>query len=279
MIPKNIAAYFIEDARHYQILAQVLFLSYGIFILDWDKHYLNYVGAFSGTLLVQSLGIYFTKSDWNGLKSATITGLGISLLLQANSPWIFFIAGAIAIAQKFAFRINGKHLWNPANFGIVVSVLLSGAAWVSPGQWGTEALLILIISSGGLAVLTKAKRIETGLVFLLSTAILEYFRTSVYLGWGPEVILHKLSTGSLWLFAFFMITDPMTTPNKRSVRIGWTVFVALLSFYLTNFWFINSSVQWVLFLATPFTPYIDKIFRETSFQWKNNSHISKTTMQ
>lgn len=256
-----------EDARHYQILAQVLFLSYGILILDWDKDALNYLAAFSGTILTQILGIYFTTKNWNGIKSSIITALGLSLLLQANSPIVFFLAGVVAIGQKYALRVNGKHLWNPANFGIIISIIFSGGAWVSPGQWGTEALLILLVSGGGLAVLSKAKRMETAIVFLLSIGILEFLRTTLYLGWGPEVLVHKMSVGSLWLFALFMITDPMTTPNRRSVRIGWTIFVALLSFYLTNFWFINSSVQWVLFLSTPFTPFIDKLFHAPAFHW------------
>lgn len=270
-MPNRIFSALREDARNYQIIAQVIFLSYGILILDWDKNALNYIAAFAGTVGTQALGIYFTTKRWNGLKSALITALGLSLLLQANSPFIFFLAGVVAIGQKYAFRINGKHLWNPANFGIILSIALSGAAWVSPGQWGTEALLILLISGGGLAVLSKAKRMETAIVFLFTTLSLEFLRTSIYLGWGPEVLVHKMSVGSLWLFALFMITDPMTTPNKRSVRIGWTVFVALFSFYLTNFWFINSSVQWVLFLATPFTPFIDRIFQAPSFQWSKTS--------
>lgn len=265
---RNILA---SDGRHFQIISQVVFLMYGILFLHWDQNYLNYVAAFSGTLATQALGIAITRGQWSGLKSAIITGLGLSLLLKANSPLIFFLAGSLAIGQKYAFRVNGKHLWNPANFGIVLSIVFSGAAWVSPGQWGTEALVILLVSTGGLAVLSKVKRLDTGIVFLIATAALEYWRTVLFLGWGHEVWLHKLSSGALWLFALFMITDPMTTPNRRSVRIGWTVFTALLSFYLTNFWFINSSVQWVLFLSTPFTPLIDKIFLSDTFQWTRPS--------
>jgi len=80
---------------------------------------------------------------------------------------------------------------------------------------------------------------DTGLIFIATLFALEYYRTIVYLGWNWEVLLHKLSSGSIWLFALFMITDPMTIPTNRLVRIVWTMAVAFTSFYLTNYYFVT----------------------------------------
>lgn len=268
MNTKTFLTWLQSDGRHFQIISQLSFLLYGVFLLGWDQHWINYLAAFAGTLSIQGLASYYKVTPLSSLKSAFITALGLSLLLKGNHPALFFLAGAISIGQKFLIRYNGKHLWNPANFGIIISILLSGSTWVSPGQWGSQAVFVLISSTAGFTVLSKIKRMETSLVFLLALGALEWWRSIIYLGWDTEVWLHKMTNGSVFLFAFFMITDPMTTPSHRSVRIVWTIFVAGVSFLLTNYYYINASVQWVLFFATPLTPIIDKFFKGARFQWK-----------
>ena len=263
-----------SDGRHFQIISQVTFLCYGILMLGWDADWKKYLAAFSGSMIAQLLAIRFAGVPANSMKSALVTSLGLSLLLKANSPWLFLFAAIFAIGQKFLIRINGKHIWNPANFGIVLMILLSGEAWISPGQWGSSAVLVFIIGTGGLAVLSHVKRLETGIAFILTIALLEYLRTIVFLGWEWDVLLLKLSSGSLWLFALFMITDPMTIPNGRITRIIWSVCVAGISFYLTNFKFINAAPFWVLFFATPFTPLFDMLQKQPVFQWVNKKQTS-----
>jgi Na+-transporting NADH:ubiquinone oxidoreductase subunit NqrB len=266
-----------SDGRHFQIVSQIGFLGYGIMALGWDADWRKIIAAFTGCLLAQWLGIRFASMPLQSLKSAFITSLGICLLFKANSAWLFLFAGMLAIGQKFLTKVNGKHLWNPANFGIVLMIILSGEGWISPGQWGSGALLIFLIGTAGLAVLSHVKRLDTGVAFILTIAVLEYFRTIVYLGWEWDVLFLKLSSGSLWLFALFMITDPMTTPGNKTARIVWSILIAVLSFYLANFKFINGSPFWVLFFATPFTPLIDKLIKSNKFEWLRIPQQYKTS--
>ncbi len=273
-LASRFVAWFQSDGRHFQIVSQVTFLSFGILALGWNADYANYLCAFSGCVLAQLLAIKYAGFPPHSIKSALITALGLSLLLKTNSPWLFLIAAFFAIGQKFIVKINGKHLWNPANFGIVLVILLSGEAWISPGQWGSGAVLVFIIGTAGLAVLSNIKRLDTGIVFILTIAALEYSRVVLYLGWGHDVWLHKLTNGSLWLFAFFMITDPMTTPSAKPMRIVWSMAVACVAFYLANFKFINAAPFWVLFFATPFTPALDAFVKGKTFHWINSKRIS-----
>lgn len=271
--------WFKSDGRHFQIVSQVGFLCYGILALGWNADYLNYLCAFSGSLAAQALAIQYAGFPSHSIKSAIITSLGLSLLLKANSPWLFLFAALFAIGQKFLIKIKGKHLWNPANFGIVLVILLSGEAWISPGQWGSGALLVFIIGTAGLAVLSSVKRLDTGIIFMLTLAALEYGRVVLYLGWGHDVWLHKMSNGSLWLFAFFMITDPMTSPNARITRVIWAMTIAAISFYIANFYFINAAPFWVLFFATPLTPLMDFIAKGKAFQWiRSTSSVQSTSL-
>jgi Na+-transporting NADH:ubiquinone oxidoreductase subunit NqrB len=269
-----------SDGRHFQIIAQISFLIYGILILGWDADWYNYLAIFSGVFLAQGLAIRFAELPLESLKSALITGLGLSLLMKANHPILFLCAAFLSIGMKFITKRNGKHLWNPANFGIVTAAMLSGEVWISPGQWGSSALIMFIVGTAGLAVLSNIKRLETGLAFLLTFAILEYCRTVMYLGWELDVFLLKLSTGSLWLFSFFMITDPMTTPNHQKLRVVWAIAVGATSFYLANFKFINGAPFWTLFFFTPLTPLIDRLTPSiASFSWKKNSPTNMNTQK
>ena len=273
---RNTLVWLRSDGRHFQIIAQISFLCYGVLLLGWDADWQNYLAIFSGVIVAQGLAIRFAGFPMDSLKSALITGLGLSLLMKANDPWLFLFAALLAIGMKFLTKVNGKHLWNPANFGIVAASFLSGDAWISPGQWGSSALIIFIVGTAGLAVLSNIKRLETGLAFLITFAALEYIRTVLYLGWEHDVFLLKLTNGSLWLFSFFMITDPMTTPNHRKLRIGWAMIVGAISFYLANFYFVNGAPFWTLFFLTPFTPLLDALTpRIASFIWKNESTTKK----
>src|SRR6266566_49602 len=70
-------------------------------------------------------------------KSALISGLSLCLLLRTNSLLLAMTAAFAAIAGKFVLRWNGKHIFNPTNFGLVIAMLCAGErVWVSPGQWG-----------------------------------------------------------------------------------------------------------------------------------------------
>ena len=75
----------------------------------------------------------------------------------------------------------------------------------------------------GWFVLFRVGRLDTGLTFLATFAGLMFIRSYVYLGWPIDHFWHTLSSGTLLLFAFFMITDPVTTPNHPKARILWSI--------------------------------------------------------
>ena len=50
-------------------------------------------------------------------------------------------AAALAIGSKFILRVRGKHLFNPANFGVGAALLVLPGTWISPGQWGSDVAL------------------------------------------------------------------------------------------------------------------------------------------
>jgi Na+-transporting NADH:ubiquinone oxidoreductase subunit NqrB len=263
-----------SDSRHFQIIFLTIFLCYGVLDLQWDAE-LQRCAVIAGTCLgTQSLFIFLYGLEWRTMKSAVITTLGLCLLFKSGEPWVLVLGAFIAIASKFLLRVNGKHVFNPANVGIAASILLTGNAWVSPGQWGSGPALVFLVGAAGLMVLLRVGRIDTSAAFLLTFAALDFCRTVLYLGWEPEVWLHRLSSGSLLLFTFFMITDPATTPSAPKARIAWSVLVAVLAFVLGWRYFINASPVWALFLLSPLTPAIDRIWKGERFRWVTRASLA-----
>src|SRR5438093_1333676 len=122
-LPAFLSHPFFTDARHYQIAALSTLLVFNLGWVDFGARPLNSALAITASILTQ-----IVCSRWFGplsldLRSPLITGLSLSLLLRADEPWLHALAGVIGIGSKFVFRIDGKHIWNPAGFAIVVLLL------------------------------------------------------------------------------------------------------------------------------------------------------------
>lgn len=261
-------SWFRSDARHYQILFQLSFLLYGIFALEWEIPLLRFNLVILSCLAVQAAFILFKTKDWTGLKSALITAFSICLIMQANSISTMVIAGALSIGSKFILKFRGKHIFNPSNFGIIVTILITGDAWISPGQWGSNALLLMLVGCTGLLVLYRVKRLDTAFAFLVSFLGLSFIRNVLYLGWPADFFYHQLTTGSLLLFSFFMITDPMAIPSARIPRIVWAVAVGALSWWISTKLYVHTAPIWALFFLSPIVPLIDYFFPAKKFDWQ-----------
>lgn len=271
------------DPRDYQILFLGSFLFLGIANRDWTLHPQAIIVLVVTCWLTQLVCLYargelFSEDNslnLSSLKSATITALGLSLLLRADRLTTIIIAGGLAIASKFILQWQDKHFFNPANFGIIATIILTQDAWVSPGQWGDEWWYALLFFGTGGIVLKKVGRWDTTAAFLLGYGGLEAVR-NIWLGWTWDVYFHRLTSGSLLLFALFMITDPRSIPNARFARLIWSLAIALVTFILRNFFFIHSSVFWALFIVSPITVVLDIYLRDRQFSWQDSQTNSET---
>ena len=128
-------------------------------------------------------------------------------------------------------------------------------------------LLLFAIGAMGSIVVFKVGRIDLPLVFLATFGGLEFIRTKLYLGWPLDHFTHQMTNGTLLLFAFFMITDPKTTPNSRKARLIWAALLGLATFLLSTQMYIHTAPIWVLFFITPVTVLLDYYFKQKKFEW------------
>ena len=176
-------------------------------------------------------------------------------------------AGVVAIGSKFVLRWNGKHVFNPANFAIVVLALSLPGAWISPGQWGAAAWFAVALAFAGLAVTGKARRWDVSLAYLATFAAILFGRAWWY-GDPLAIPLHQLQSGALLLFAFFMISDPMTTPDARPARLLHAALTAAVGAFIVFAFYRADGVILALILTAPLVPVLDRLFPAARFAWR-----------
>ena len=232
----------IKDARYFQLIFQATFLSYGIFYLHWANEgmcFLYYAAASLATQFIfecmrnkfSVAAAGFWNQYYNGCKSALITAFGLCLLLKTNLWYICVLAGFISIAGKYIFHYRKKHLFNPSALGIAATILLTGKAWISPGQLGNDIIILFGVCCLGFIVVTKVQKLDISIAFFTTYILLLFTRQVLYLGWPTDFFIQSITTGSLLLFTFFMISDPKTAPDHKTARIIWAAIIGIISFY------------------------------------------------
>jgi Na+-transporting NADH:ubiquinone oxidoreductase subunit NqrB len=255
-----------SDARHFQIVALSSLLLINFFWIDFGAKPLYSALAILSALATQVVCARLAGLPAIDLRSPLITGLSLSLLLRANAPWLPALAAVIAIASKFIFRFDGKHIWNPAGFAIVVLLLAGQGVWISPGQWGTSIWLAALLVFFAILVLQAAQRSDIALFFLGSHSALLVAR-AVWLGDPMTIPLHQLQSGSLLIFAFFMISDPRTSPDSRLGRFVFAFAVAALGHYLAFFMQMRPALYVALITLAPLTLLLDRMLPAKPFTW------------
>jgi Na+-transporting NADH:ubiquinone oxidoreductase subunit NqrB len=253
------------DPRLYQIGALAGLLAFGLLRLDLEVR-----PGYAALILVTVLAAQYGGTRLGGLpafdpRSALISGLSLCLLLRTPSPLVAVAAGLLAVGSKFVLRVRGKHVFNPTNFAIVV-LLATGEAWVSPGQWGSAAFFGFLLACLGGLVVNRAARADVTAAFLATYAGILLGR-SAWLGEPMAIPLHRLQNGALLIFAFFMISDPRTTPDSRGGRILFAALVALGGAYVQFRLFRTNGLLWSLAACSPLVPVLDRVLPGARHRW------------
>lgn len=256
----------LKDPRYYQIAVLSSLLLFGVFILDFGIRWQNAVAIVTTALGVQYVGGHYARLPRFDPLSPLITSLSLTLLLRTDEIMLASIAAIIAIGSKFVIRVGGKHIFNPANVALVTLMLASDHAWVSSGQWGSAAIGAFTLACLGFLVLTRARRAETTIAFLVFFAALLFGRAA-WLGDPASIPMHQLQNGALLIFAFFMISDPKTTPDSARGRILYAAIVAAAAFAIQFVYYTPNGPILALIMSAPLVPLIDRFLRGHHYHW------------
>ena len=255
------------DARVFQLLFLASFLTVGVLWRDFTVQGLQVVLVFATCIATQWFWLRRLQLKQVGYLSALVTSFGLSLLVRADSLWVHPLLALIAISSKFVLRVDGAHVFNPANLGAVLAAYVLPGAWLSPGQWGQDVVLATLFLALGTLVTQRARRLDIGWVFLATFALLISLRV-FNLGQNPMIVAHQLQNGAILLFAFFMISDPMTTPRHSTMRILYAAAVAVLAFIWQFKFFKPHGPILGLFLLSFLVPFLNRVAPAQRFDWK-----------
>jgi Na+-translocating ferredoxin:NAD+ oxidoreductase RnfD subunit len=248
------------DPRWLVFLSLASYLILGFTVLGFNRTpYQALVTTLSCALLEVGLHYYF-KKKWIFPLSAMITSCSLSLLLNySHDYFILLIPVFFAIVPKYLITFNGKHIFNPAQIAVTLSLLFTNELVTSAPayQWyGVGSMSVFIAMLFLLFVLPTVNRHYLVLSFLGFFTINTFIRALIMKHHLPfeTLFLGTLSSPPFFLFSFFMITDPATSPNdrKEQVKVGFLLALLDLLFHLKQsyytFFYAGATIQTWRFL-------------------------------
>ena len=190
------------------------------------------------------------KGRWLFPLSAYISSASLALLLNYSHNYLLlFLPVFFTIASKYIFTFRGRHIFNPSLFGVVVALKLGNDLFGSAPayQWGgSPAMAALIVTLALVFFVFRIGRLPLIVSFLVFYAIQLLLRAWI-LRWHlpfETVVFGTISSAAFYLFTFFMLTDPKTSPNRAWAQVGWSFGVVAL-----DLWFHTRQNLSTLFLA------------------------------
>ena len=161
---------------------------------------------------------------------AILTGMIISMVLSSAVPWYqTALTVAVAILSKHVLKVKKKPIFNPAAFGLMFALIVfsSGQSW-----WGGFSLLpawcLVFLFIGGYVIIQKVNKFPQ--VFAFLGTYFSIFLILAVIGVGDVTdVLRNPFIDSVLFLAFFMLTDPPTSPAKNKDQIWFGVITAVIS--------------------------------------------------
>lgn len=186
-------------------------------------------------------------------ESSVITALILFFIISPTSTiydiQITAAAAILAMLSKYLLAFRGKHLFNPAAISaVILGILGVGSVW----WWVASKPMFAFVLILSLMIVRKINRFHLfGSFLLVSIGIV-----TAKLLWSGENFV-----GAIWLaliswpiifFAGIMLTEPLTAPPTKKLRIIYGIIVAILFGSSFNFGPIYSTPELALVIGNIF---------------------------
>ncbi len=221
--------------------------------------------------------------------SAALTGLLLALCLPPSVPlWLPAVGSTFAIlAGKIAFGGTGKNLFNPALVGrafLALSwpALVAPAAWPAPLQTTSSATPLNVWWHEGVQAWPvwdmfwgyrpgcigeiSPFLLLVGALPLICLKIIDWRIPLSYLGTVgllalalDEPVIFHLLAGGLFLGAFFMATDYVTSPVTPRGKLVFGAGCGVLTMIIRKFGSLPEGVCYSILVMNAFVPLIERV--------------------
>jgi Na+-translocating ferredoxin:NAD+ oxidoreductase RnfD subunit len=178
------------------------------------------------------------------------------MLVRSPEIWPYALCSAISISSKYLIRIDGRHIWNPSNLGIVAMLVLAADTVASLSvQWGNTLLPMVTVWLFGAVIINALGRFHITLTYVVSFIVFAAVRAGVT--GHPFLAEAAPITGPMYqLYIFFMITDPKTTVRTKRGQMLTVVVVAAVEAGLRLMQFVHAP-YYALFIVGPIANLIE----------------------
>jgi ferredoxin-NADP reductase/Na+-translocating ferredoxin:NAD+ oxidoreductase RnfD subunit len=168
------------------------------------------------------------------LESSFITAFLVTMILPPTlSP--IGLAGIAAAAlfatiSKYLIAVRGRHIFNPAAFGVFVVSLVSaftGLAFGFQAWWPGTPLLLAPVLVGAFLVLYRTQHLTMGIVFVGIVVVVKLV-FGLISGFPLEAVTQSLLQYPTIFLAGFMLSEPLTLPPRRWQQILVAAIVGVL---------------------------------------------------
>ena len=190
------------------------------------------LGGVLGAAIVDAPILRYREGEWVVPDGAILTGLVVAMVLSPMEPWyVAAITSAVGVLSKYVIRVGRANVFNPAALGLVATfyVFNTGQSW-----WGAlpeiSLWALILLFAAGIFITDRVNKVPLVLSFLGTYYALV---TATAFAGQPAKVAELYRTPDLHaalFFAFFMVTDPPTSPPKARDQLINGAITAVVSY-------------------------------------------------
>jgi Na+-translocating ferredoxin:NAD+ oxidoreductase RnfD subunit len=173
---------------------------------------------------------YWNTRRWITPTSALLSGLIVAFILGPQEPWLVvaWVAGFASISKR-VLASKREHIFNPAALALLGSVLFfsSGQSW-----WGAlgdaPGPFVLVLIACGAFIVDRLNKFGLVLAFL-ATYFVAFATASLFDAAAVAEMFRTPFVQAALFLAFFMLTDPPTSPNRLADQVWFGVVAATVA--------------------------------------------------
>ncbi len=188
-------------------------------------------------MLLDTPILRWREGRWEFPSGALLTGLLVAMVLSPHEPWyVAAVTSAVGVLSKYVVRTRSANVFNPAALALVATFYLfdTGQSW-----WGAlpelPLVAVTLLGATGLFITDRVNKMPLVLAFL---GVYYLLSTAVAFAGDPAGVAELYRAPDLHaalFFAFFMATDPPTSPPKYRDQVVYGIIVAVVAFAVFEF--------------------------------------------
>jgi Na+-translocating ferredoxin:NAD+ oxidoreductase RnfD subunit len=172
------------------------------------------------------------EGEWSFPSGALLTGLLVAMVLSPQEPWhIAAVTAGVAVLSKYLIRVRTANVFNPAALALIATFYVydTGQSW-----WGALPELPLVAVAAllvtGIYISDRVNKMPAVLAFLGVHYLLITITAFVADPGHVAELYREPDLHAALFFAFFMVTDPPTSPPRPRDQLTFGAITAVVSY-------------------------------------------------